>query len=198
MLIAYLVGSIPFGLLFAKGKGVDIRQSGSGNIGATNVSRQLGKALGILTLVADISKAVFPMLLTGWLLKESGAPINTEIWVVLVGGSAFLGHLFPVYLKFKGGKGVATGLGIFLLLEPLAVLISLLIFIGSVFFWGYVSLGSLVASALLPFWIWVVNGSNLHIALALFISLLIWLKHYDNIVRLLAGEEKSWKKNKSQ
>jgi glycerol-3-phosphate acyltransferase PlsY len=194
LVVAYLVGSIPFGLLLGKLMGVDVRRAGSGNIGATNVHRLLGRKLGVFTLLADTLKAIVPMLLARWVISDTAASASVDLWVALCGASAFLGHLFPVYLKFRGGKGVATALGIFLLLEPVAVLISLVIFISVVLYWGYVSLGSLAAAACMPLWVWLLSGSSLYTSLALFIGLLIWLKHHTNIVRLLNGEEKSWKK----
>jgi glycerol-3-phosphate acyltransferase PlsY len=154
----------------------------------------LGKKLGLLTLVADTGKAIIPMLLTRWCLHTFPLPVSIDVWVALSGASAFLGHLYPIYLKFKGGKGVATALGVFLLLEPWAVLISLGIFAGVVSASGYVSLGSITAAALIPIWVWLFGHSALNTALALFIALFIWIKHYSNIVRLIKGEEKSWKK----
>ena len=195
LLFGYLVGSIPFGLLLGRAVGKDVRQEGSGNIGATNVSRLLGKKLGLLTLVADTGKAIVPMLLARWFLNVSQVSASIDLWVVLTGASAFLGHLFPIYLKFKGGKGVATALGVFLLVEPWTVLISLGIFAGVVSTSGYVSLGSITAAALLPIWVWLIGHSTLNTALALFAALFIWIKHYSNIVRLMKGGEKSWKKD---
>ena len=118
ILAAYLVGAVPFGLLFGKLVGTDVRQSGSKNIGATNVSRLLGKKLGAATLICDAGKGFVPMLCA----REMGA--GGDI-VLLCGGAAFLGHLYPVYLGFKGGKGVATALGVFLYLNPMAILIKM-------------------------------------------------------------------------
>src|SRR5210317_1597976 len=133
VIISYLIGSIPTGVVLAKVTGKeDIRKSGSGNIGATNVTRLLGKKLGVLTLVGDVLKAVVPMLATHWYFVQSGMPVSPselDMAVTLSGGAAFLGHMYSIYLKFGGGKGVATGLGIFIVLEPLAALISLLLFI---------------------------------------------------------------------
>ena len=201
IIVSYLIGSIPTGLIVSRTTGIDIRTSGSGNIGATNVTRLLGKKLGVLTLAGDVLKAVVPMLATYWYLVHSGIQITAEELdsaVTLCGGAAFLGHLFPVYLRFKGGKGVATALGVFLILEPLAVLISLCLFAVVVYFTGFVSVGSLVVSALMTLWIWLLGGSPNHVFLAFFIAVLIWLKHLDNISRLLAGTEKSWKKRNGQ
>jgi len=201
VIISYLVGSVPTGLILSRATGVDIRKSGSGNIGATNVTRLLGKKLGALTLLGDVLKAVIPMLGAYWYLVHSGIAISAEeldIAVTLCGGAAFLGHLFPLYLKFKGGKGVATALGVFIVLEPLAVLISLCIFFAAVIISGFVAVGSLVVSALMTLWIWLLGGTPNHIFLAFFIAVLIWIKHLENISRLLAGTEKSWKKSKTR
>jgi glycerol-3-phosphate acyltransferase PlsY len=195
-----LIGSIPSGLLLAKAiGGEDIRKSGSGNIGATNVTRLLGKKLGALTLLGDVMKAVIPMVGVHWYLVKSGAPVSAgeiDMAVSISGGAAFLGHIFPIYLKFKGGKGVATALGVFIVLEPLAVLISLFLFVAVVYFSGFVSMGSLLVSALMTLWIWLLGGSPNHVFLAFFIGVFIWIKHWENISRLMAGTEKSWKHKK--
>lgn len=188
---AYLLGSIPFGLVLGKAVGIDVRRAGSGNIGATNVARLAGKKLGALTLLLDAGKALAVVLAASWLL--AGRP-DQEQWVALCGAAAFLGHLYPVYLGFRGGKGVATALGLFLYLEPLATLGAAVIFIGVVYNWGYVSLGSLTAALLLPGLIWLISASVSHALLAVFAAGLIWLKHRDNIVRLMRQQEKSWRK----
>ena len=136
IIISYLVGSIPTGLVLARLTGAeDIRKAGSGNIGATNVTRLLGKKLGAFTLLGDILKAVVPMLAAHIYYVKSGtsfSPKELDMAVSLCGGAAFLGHLFPIYLNFRGGKGVATALGVFIVLDPLAVLISLFLFIAVV------------------------------------------------------------------
>jgi glycerol-3-phosphate acyltransferase PlsY len=197
--ISYLIGSIPTGLLLSRATGVDIRKSGSGNIGATNVTRLLGKKLGVFTLLGDVLKAVVPMLAVHWYYVAE--PQDLDLAVSLCGGGAFLGHMYSVYLKFRGGKGVATALGVFLVLEPIAALISLLLFIGVVYFSGYVAVGSLVVSAMMTLWVWLLKGSPNHVFLAFFIGVLIWLKHADNIRRLFEGTEtnwREWKKKKEQ
>lgn len=193
VLCAYLVGSIPFGLVLGKMAGIDVRTAGSCNIGATNVTRLAGKKFGILTLVCDVLKAIVPMIVANRLLAGSD---QQAIWVALAGGAAFLGHLYPVYLKFRGGKGVATALGIFLYLAPVAALIDMLIFVGVVYNWGYVSLGSLSAALMMPGLVWLLYGSPTSGLLALAVGILIWVKHGDNIGRLMRKEEKSWKKDK--
>lgn len=192
IICSYLIGSIPFGLVLGKLKGVDVRQGGSRNIGATNVTRQLGKGLGILTLLGDTGKGLLPMVVAGALLQGRA---DAELWVVLSGGAAFLGHLFPVYLRFVGGKGVATALGVFLYLDPLATLVDVLIFAGVVYNWGFVSLGSLSAALMMPGLIWLRTGSVAYTALATAIGVLIWIKHHENIGRLRRHEEKSWRKD---
>ena len=191
LLFSYLVGSIPCGLLLGKVAGTDIRKSGSGNIGATNVNRLLGKKLGVLTLAGDVGKGLLPMALTGWLLTGND---SRQLWILLSGFFAFLGHLYPVYLRFKGGKGVATALGVVLYCVPPAVPAALVVFALAVFLTGYVSVGSLAASALTPCFVWFLSGSLEKTVLAVCIAFFIWLRHRENIVRLIHHEEKSWKK----
>ena len=190
-LFGYFVGAVPFGLVLGKMAGIDVRTKGSKNIGATNVSRVLGKKLGFLTLICDCLKGFLPMYLAASILPESE---TRELVVALSGIMAVLGHMFPVYLKFKGGKGVATGLGVFLFLSPPAILISLVVFVGTVAFSGFVSAGSLLASGLVPAWLWLLGSSRVTIVAATVVALLIWIKHHENIRRLLQGNEKSWKK----
>ncbi len=189
---SYLVGAIPFGLLLGRLVGADVRLQGSGNIGATNVGRVLGKKLGILTLLLDVAKGFLPVWGVAHLLPETAA--SRELIVVLSGLATVLGHMFPLYLKFKGGKGVATALGVFLFFSPGSILISLLVFVAAVAASGYVSVGSLAATALIPFWLWLLGASPEVLVAAVAIVLLIWLKHSSNINRLLRGEEKGWKK----
>ena len=201
IIISYLVGSIPTGLVLSKATGVDIRKSGSGNIGATNVTRLLGKKLGFLTLLGDVLKAVLPMLAAHWYFLRSGMavkPHELDLAVTLCGGAAFLGHMYSIYLKFRGGKGVATALGVFIVLEPLAAFISLLLFVTVVYFSGYVAVASLTVSALMTLWIWLLKGSPNHVYLAFFIGVLIWIKHADNIRRLFEGTETNWRVYKKE
>ncbi|MEE4239889.1 MAG: glycerol-3-phosphate 1-O-acyltransferase PlsY [Desulfopila sp.] len=188
---SYLVGAIPFGFLVGRMAGVDVRQHGSRNIGATNVSRTLGKKLGLLTLLLDVLKGLGPMAFAAWILPESP---KTVIVVCGCGILAVVGHMFPVYLGFKGGKGVATALGVFLFLSPLAIALSLLIFLAVVALSGFVSAGSLAVSALFPLWLYFFGAPVPTIITAAVIAVLIWAKHHENIGRLLRGEEKSWKK----
>ena len=191
IIASYLVGAVPFGLLLSRSSGIDIRTRGSGNIGATNVARLLGKKMGILTLLLDVGKGFFPMFVTALIIGDSP---GRNLVIALSGAATVVGHMYPVYLGFKGGKGVATGLGVFLYLAPLSVLFSLLLFIAAVVLSGFVSLGSLLASAAIPLWMFLLGEATWKILLASFIGILIWFKHVPNIKRLLAGTEKSWKK----
>ncbi len=188
---SYLTGAIPFGLLVGRLAGVDIRASGSGNIGATNVARLLGKKFGIITLVLDCLKGFLPIFLASKFLPEGPA---YQITLLLCGVLAVVGHMFPVYLGFKGGKGVATGLGVFLYLSPIAIAISCLVFVTTVALSGFVSAGSLLASGLFPLWLWLLGESVASVVTGVIIAALIWIKHNENIGRLIRGQEKSWKK----
>mgnify|MGYP002630923024 CR=1 FL=1 len=189
--IGYLVGAIPFGLVISKMVGVDVRTQGSRNIGATNVNRVLGKKLGIITLICDCLKGLLPMYFAAVFLPASE---TKELIVALTGLMAVLGHMFPVYLKFRGGKGVATGMGVLLYLSPLAIVFSLAVFVATVALTGFVSAGSLLASGLVPIWLYLLGASKISIAVAACVALFIWIKHHENINRLIQGKEASWKK----
>jgi acyl phosphate:glycerol-3-phosphate acyltransferase len=184
LLGAYLLGAIPTGVILTRLAGIgDVRQAGSGNIGATNVYRVAGRGLGLLTLLGDALKGVIPLLLVIHLLQ----PHPWQIGAVAV--AAFLGHCFPVYLGFKGGKGVATALGIFLVLSPLSVLVALIVFALLLWKWRYVSLGSVAAALLIPFLVLLFEASWPLFVATLAISALVILRHRANIERLLAGTE---------
>lgn len=183
---AYLLGSIPTGLLLGRLYGIDVRQEGSGNIGATNLYRTVGRKVGIITLVGDCLKGMLPVLLA-WQL---GMTEPMQAWIGL---AAFCGHVFSIFLLFKGGKGVATALGVYLALAPLAVLGALAVFILLVLIWRYISLGSIVAAAVMPVMIWFrPHTLQLLIATAL-ISAIVIIKHHTNISRLIAGTESRFK-----
>ncbi len=189
-IFAYLIGSIPFGLIFAKiFNSLDLRESGSGNIGATNAARAGGWPLGLATLACDVLKGAVPVLIVSAVSCENETGLK-EAWVALTAISAFFGHLFPVYLKFKtGGKGVATAAGCFAVISPLALVISLAAFIITTVFSNRVSAGSIAAAATLPISVFWVNQSPVIFGCALFISLAIIVRHKENIKRLLAGTE---------
>ncbi len=191
---AYLLGSIPFGYILVRlTTGVDVRATGSGNIGATNVARSGGKGLGVLTLVLDTFKGWLPV----WLvLHLPGMPVANDrqlhVLAAAVALLAVLGHMFTIWLRFKGGKGVATGLGVFLALAPVAVLISVALFAVIFALTRYVSLGSIVASASFPVILWLREGQRFGpwgLALATVVAVLVIMRHHQNIGRLLSGTE---------
>jgi acyl phosphate:glycerol-3-phosphate acyltransferase len=195
---AYFLGSIPFGLLVTKlFAGSDIRKSGSGNIGANNVARVVGPSAGILTLVLDVAKGYAAVWLAGRFSEQSSTALT------LAAVAALLGHCFPVWLKFKGGKGVATALGVFLMLAPLAALGALLVFILVSITWRYVSLGSVSAAAAMPllmYFLWAPgHAPPLMVDFGtLFASGLVIFKHDANLQRLMDGEEPKFSFGKSK
>jgi glycerol-3-phosphate acyltransferase PlsY len=186
VIAAYLIGSIPTGLLLGKVFGVDIRTTGSGNIGATNVYRTLGRKVGVMTLVGDCLKGLIPVLVA----KQMGLP---DLGIALVGLAAFFGHVYTVFLGFKGGKGVATALGVFLGLSPLSVLLTLAVFVLVLFKWRYVSLGSIVAAAAMPVFVASIDRRPPIAVVTLLVAALVIWKHRENIKRLRAGSESKFK-----
>jgi glycerol-3-phosphate acyltransferase PlsY len=146
-----------------------------------------------LTLLCDVAKGFLPVWTAAHLLPPAAA--NRELMVVSCGLAAVVGHMFPLYLQFRGGKGVATALGVFLAISPWSILISVGIFVATVAASGYVSVGSLAASALIPLWLWLLGESSVILMVAAVIAVLIWCKHGSNIGRLLRHEEKSWRKD---
>lgn len=190
IIFSYLIGSIPTGVIISKYFfNVDIQKVGSGNIGATNVARTLGKKVGILTLIGDALKGIIPIILVR--LYEP-YPLNQTL-IFFCSLSAFFGHLFPIYLKFKGGKGVATALGIFLMLFPFQTLLTAFVFFIIIYFSRYVSLGSISASIVMPILVSFRAQNTYQIALSIIICFFIILKHKDNIHRLLEGKENKLK-----
>jgi len=195
---AYLLGSIPFGLLVAKVfGGGDVRKAGSGNVGATNVARVAGPLAGILTLVLDAAKGSA----AAWLAAHFSGEVAG--WMVLAGLAALIGHCFPVWLRFHGGKGVATAAGVFLMLSPLALLGSLLLFLIVVMFSRYVSLGSIDAAAAMPlliYFLWAPHHAPpLVVTFGAFAAaMLIVYKHDTNIQRLVEGREPRFSLGKSK
>src|SRR5260221_4174311 len=189
---AYLLGSIPFGLLLTGlFGGVDVRKSGSGNIGATNVARVAGPLAGILTLLFDAGKGAAAVWLAGRVSNESAT------WMTIAGLAALLGHCFPIWLKFRGGKGVATAAGAFFVLCPPALLGSVIVFLLVVFFWRYVSLASISAAAAMPLLIYFLLAPHHPPPPVVTLGLLpaapvIIYKHDGNIQRLVQGEESKW------
>ncbi|MFZ3209716.1 MAG: glycerol-3-phosphate 1-O-acyltransferase PlsY [Geobacteraceae bacterium] len=183
---AYLLGSVPTGLLLAKLFGMDIRMAGSGNIGATNVYRTVGRGVGVMTLAGDCLKGLLPVLAAKWL----GLP---DVWIAATGCAAFLGHLYSVFLGFKGGKGVATALGVFLGISPLAVPVAVGLFALTLWKWRYVSLASISAAVAMPLLVAFLYQKSHMIVISVLIAALVIYKHRDNIHRLRSGTENKFK-----
>lgn len=180
--VAYLLGSIPFGYMLVRAAtGKDIRKAGSGNIGATNAFRS-NKTIGVLTLLADGGKGYLAVTIAAWL----GAGLG---WQAAAAVAAIAGHVFTVWLRFKGGKGVATGCGAYLALSPVAVGITLIVFVATALLTRYVSLASILATGAFPLWVYLRAEPAPVLAGAVAGSLLIVAKHHQNVRRLLTGTE---------
>jgi glycerol-3-phosphate acyltransferase PlsY len=191
LIFAYLLGSVPTGVILTRAfSNVDPRTQGSKNIGATNIYRTAGKKLGIITLLGDILKGLIPVLI-------ARSALDSHLWIGAVALAVFLGHLYPIYLKFKGGKGIATGLGAFLALAPLAAVLSFLVFAAVVYKSRYISLGSLIATASFPVLLGLLHSPVIYIPFAVTIGALIFYRHRENIQRLLAGKENKFGAKKS-
>jgi acyl phosphate:glycerol-3-phosphate acyltransferase len=186
---AYLLGSIPFGLLLGKLFGAaDVRKAGSGNIGATNVARVAGPLAGILTLLLDAAKGAFAVVLAARLSEQSST------WMMIAGLCALVGHCFPIWLGFRGGKGVATAAGVFGVLCPPAFLGAVILFLLVVAYWRFVSLGSISAAAAMPlliYFLWAPHHAPPYTVTfgSLAAAILIVYKHDANIQRLVQGDE---------
>lgn len=193
ILVSYLLGSIPFGYLIVSAKtGSDIRETGSGGTGATNVSRGAGKAAGVVTLLLDALKGAAAVLIARFVLTNVE---NAAWWIAICGIVAMLGHIFPVWLRFRGGKGVATGVGVFAVLAPVSLVCAGVLFFAVVGLTRYVSLGSMVAALSVPIFVWVESvvrplPNSLPTILATLLgALLIVYAHRGNIGRLISGTE---------
>jgi acyl phosphate:glycerol-3-phosphate acyltransferase len=182
ILLAYLLGSIPTGYVLGSWAGVDVRKAGSGNVGATNVARVVGKRQGLLTLIGDTAKGFVAVLVAVQLNTTTGV-------TALVAVAAFLGHLYPVFLRFHGGKGVATALGVLLGLAPLATVVLIAIFVLSVVTSRLVSLSSIIAAALAPLALWWFAYPAVLVGASAVLAVMIIVRHRGNIRRLLAGTE---------
>ncbi len=209
IVIAYLLGSIPFGYLIVRAtQGADVRETGSGGTGATNVSRRAGKSAGVFTLILDALKgaaaiAIAKLVLGLPLIPGSDSPAaNADVnwWVTAAAIAVIVGHIFPAWLRFRGGKGVATGVGVFLMLAPMAVGMAGLVFLAVVALTRYVSLGSILAAVAIPVFLLLQNAfvqevdplSPLMLA-AIASAALIVFAHRENIRRLLSGTETKFK-----
>jgi glycerol-3-phosphate acyltransferase PlsY len=191
VIFAYLLGSIPSGFILGRAAGIDVRHEGSGNIGATNVARVLGKRHGLLTLLADTAKGIVPILI-GQHLGLSNASL------ALVAIAVFVGHIYPVFLKFRGGKGVATAFGALLGLAPWATLAMIFVFGAAVLVSRRVSVGSIAAAIAAPVGLWAFSYAAELIAMSILLAAVIILRHRDNIQRLLAGTEPHFGKANSR
>ncbi len=188
IILSYVIGSIPCGLIIAKlSCDIDPRTDGSHNVGSTNVARLCGKKYGAYTLVCDILKGFMPVLLATIFSNDS-------FFIQCIAAATIFGHVFSCFLFFKGGKAVATTIGVFLAITPLSLLAAVIVCLACIKYSGYVSLGSLALVVCLPIFM-LISGNFEFLPLALGIMLLVIWKHLANIQRLLSGTEKSWKKN---
>lgn len=182
VVFAYLLGSIPVGVILGRLKGVDPRKMGSGNIGATNVMRAAGKKLGVVTLILDAAKGFLPVVLA--------TVLGVHVYVIaLVGLAAFLGHVFPVFLRFKGGKGGATALGVYLAVSPVTILGAFVVFVIVAAIWRYVSLASMIGAMAVPIGLYLIGAPWSFVVMAVLITLVVIVRHKDNIARLVKGTE---------
>ncbi len=188
--VAYIIGSIPFGVLVTRKKGIDLRTVGSGNIGTTNVLRTAGKVPAILTLLGDFLKGSVAVILCRFVLAGiNQTPEFGELWEGIIGITAVLGHMYPVFLSFKGGKGIATGFGVLAVYSPFSALILFLIWISIAVYTRYSSLAAIMAFIALPIVFVMVDASRVKISIAILLAFLIILKHKSNIKRLIEGTE---------
>jgi len=192
ILISYLIGSIPTSYLVGKGIGrIDLRRHGSGNLGATNAFRVLGWKIGVFVLCCDIIKGALPVIFLPKLATEAANPgIALHNMALIIGLAAILGHVFTVFMRFKGGKGVATSMGVFLALVPYPLLIALgisLIIIGAT---RYVSAGSLVGAIVLPILVYIFHPDRISLVVfTALVGILVIVRHRSNIIRLIKGKE---------
>lgn len=207
--LAYFIGAVPFGLVVGLAKGIDPRKSGSGNIGATNLGRLLGGRYFALVFTLDLLKSLIPMVVAGIIVHHAAAGYDWKTYLLwlLVGFAAIVGHMFPVYLRFKGGKGVATSAGVILGLYPFytwPAIAAILVWIVVFLIWRYVSLASILGSLSFPI-AYIILAAILRwpmlsqqvplLVFAALVAALITLKHRSNISRLLAGTEHGFRKS---
>jgi glycerol-3-phosphate acyltransferase PlsY len=194
---SFVLGSIPFGLIFTRNSGVDIRSTGSRNIGATNVLRSAGKVPALLTLICDVLKGAVPVLICLLVImkltRTGDSPGNQaamiDIWPGIAGLSAVAGHMFSVFLSFKGGKGVATGFGVMLVYSPAVAFIMLFIWLAAALITKYSALAAICAVSAMPVLLVLFKASSFKIAVGIIITALIIYKHRSNIKNLLSGNE---------
>lgn len=187
LLVAFLLGSIPFAFLAGKVKGVDLRRHGSGNVGATNALRVLGTPTGVAVLLLDAGKGALAVLIAAAVAHRGVCPAS--LFPMVGGFAAVLGHVFSPFMAFKGGKGVATAAGVFLALSPVALAIAFAVFAAVVATTRYVSAGSIMAALALPFLVWWRQGVHPNLGLATLLALLVVIRHRSNVDRILQGTE---------
>ena len=193
-LFGYLLGSVPTGLILTKlFSKVDPRKIGSKNIGATNIFRTAGKSLGILTLAGDVAKGMIPVIIAMRMVTSYPSSIPNDYWIALAGLSPVIGHIFPIFLGFKGGKGVATALGNYFFISTAAVIVEAVIFVGIVWKWRFISLGSIICTITIPILIAFLTESKAYFISSIIIAALVLYRHQANISRLLQGTENKWK-----
>lgn len=208
LVVAYLIGSIPFSFLVVKMvAGTDIRAHGSRNVGATNVARTAGKGPGIAALLLDIAKGYAAVALAKWIVALPAWPFEVgpsalqsrELWVALAGLVAVLAHMYPVWLRFHGGKGVATAAGVFLALNPIVMLAAIIVFAIVLLAFRFVSLASIVSAASIPIFMrFLVDAPFWRVVISIAIALAVIVKHHSNIARLAARSERKMGQKKDQ
>jgi glycerol-3-phosphate acyltransferase PlsY len=198
ILVAYVIGSIPFGYLIVRARvGADIRETGSGGTGATNVSRRVGKIAGLLTLLLDAAKgAIATLLARHWVATDDQLTLTVSLAAVAV----IVGHIFPIWLGFRGGKGVATAIGVFLVLAPIAVASAGIIFVAVLLLTRYVSLSSMLAVLAIPLFVWLriqfgcgLQDSTLLLSVGVAVAGIVVFAHRANISRLMKGTENKFR-----
>ncbi len=182
IIFAFALGSVPFGVIIAKIYGVNLKKVGSGNIGATNVLRTMGKWPALFTLFGDVMKGAAPVVAGKYI-------VNDIAMEGIIGVAAILGHNYSIFLRFKGGKGVATSLGVLLIYSPKAALVTVVIWLSVIFLTRYSSLGAIISFAILPLAVYILDYSQGKLMVSLLISGLLILRHADNIKRLSRGKE---------
>ena len=209
IVVAYLVGSIPFSFLIVKlVAGKDVREHGSRNVGATNVARTAGKMPGIVALLLDVAKGYSAIAIARWITAQPGWPFDAgvlpwqsrEFWIALAGLIAVLAHMFPLWLRFHGGKGVATAAGVFLALDPIVLAATMLVFAIVLLVFRFVSLASIVSAASVPiFFRYLAVGAPFwRIVMSIAIAFAVIAKHHSNIARLAQGMERKMGQKKKE
>lgn len=190
ILLSFFIGAIPFGLIIGRlTEGIDITRRGSGNIGATNVTRELGIRWGVITLLLDISKGFFPLFIAKHIPIQYHA-----LFLIILSLAVLSGHMYSPFMRFKGGKGVSTGFGIFLALSPISAIISLCVFLLIVYLFNYISLGSIAGACFMPIILALMDKPGVEITIAILSASLILIAHGENIIRIITGHERKWKK----